>query len=247
MSDKDSRGELKPFPFCGHGALRFEEKNVLDKIVFRVGCANPDSKKCAFTAVQTPQCHRGIDADKIWNTRPITPKEEWISVEKGLPEKLAQVFVKLESGHRGTAQHIPAKSVLEEDFISEDFTGDCSEYDEKKDCYWVNEGWWETHLEGDDETCWKLHSPVTHWMPLPSPPTKDQTEKCNNPKCENGGIFDRGHYIGDCPDCNDQTERLPTKEEAERMLTKEEKEMLEEVDIVEEIKKSEKNKNNPGL
>lgn len=42
-------------------------------------------------------------------------------------------------------------------------------YDEKRDAYFVAPGWYETNEY--EEIHWCVHDPVTHWMPLPEPPT----------------------------------------------------------------------------
>jgi hypothetical protein len=43
------------------------------------------------------------------------------------------------------------------------------EYDEERDAYFVKPGWYETNEY--EEVHWAVHDPVTHWMPLPEPPT----------------------------------------------------------------------------
>jgi len=98
----------------------------------------------------------------------------WIPVTTRLPEKELSVLVSLKS-ERGrtyitTACHIPEKTVLEEDFMHEDFHED-GIYDEEKDCYWTNSGWYEQQTS--PEVNWKLSDKVTHWMPLPEPPKEE--------------------------------------------------------------------------
>ncbi|MBY0011477.1 DUF551 domain-containing protein [Paenibacillus typhae] len=93
----------------------------------------------------------------------------WISVDEKLPETQARVLVSFlnESGKRWTtcAEYIAPKTVLEEDYMDEQYT-DGGEYDEDKDCYWTTSGWYESNYE--PETNWRLNCKVTHWMPLPA-------------------------------------------------------------------------------
>lgn len=46
---------------------------------------------------------------------------------------------------------------------------DC-EYDEGTDTYYCPEGWYENNEA--EETHWQVEGEVTHWMPLPEPPSQ---------------------------------------------------------------------------
>lgn len=46
---------------------------------------------------------------------------------------------------------------------------DCGEYDEETDKYYCEEGWYETNEYEDVH--WAVVDDVTHWMPLPEPPS----------------------------------------------------------------------------
>lgn len=100
---------------------------------------------------------------------------EWVRVESRLPESRRRVLVSYtnECGARRIeiACYIPPRTVRAEDFLSEDYAEGCEEYDEENDCFWVIEGWWEDSSEA--EINWQITSPVTHWAPLPEPPSKE--------------------------------------------------------------------------
>jgi len=76
MSDKDSKGELKPCPFCGETPIQY--------------LANEDDGD--FVRCNNIKCTIYFDRIPIaaWNTRPITPKEEWISVKERLPKEAGE-------------------------------------------------------------------------------------------------------------------------------------------------------------
>lgn len=95
----------------------------------------------------------------------------WVPVGERLPEAKQEVLaiVKYNKIHTEKVCYIPPRTVLSEDFLSDEC--DCEsveDYDAENDCYWVKEGWWEASFEAD--TNWKLSGEVTHWMPLPLPP-----------------------------------------------------------------------------
>lgn len=46
-----------------------------------------------------------------------------------------------------------------------------AEYDEETDTYWLEEGWYEDTEFGDYAYTPISEGNVTHWMPLPEPPT----------------------------------------------------------------------------
>ena len=41
---------------------------------------------------------------------------------------------------------------------------------------WVTEAWWDGKDWGEFTTCTTVGARVTHWMPLPAPPAKPETE-----------------------------------------------------------------------
>ena len=97
---------------------------------------------------------------------------EWIKTDERKPEAQKMVFItaheeKYNHSYTTTAQYIPPKTVLSEDFLNDEYSEGCEEYDEENDCYWVLEGWFEYQTIPD--VSWKIDDTVTHWMELPRP------------------------------------------------------------------------------
>jgi hypothetical protein len=93
---------------------------------------------------------------------------EWISVNKEMPSKKCLAFY---TNELGKCRIVKAKYVQK--FTEEANTDneDYIEYDEKTDCYYTPEGWYECIDNWEDYThVFIYHGEVTHWMPLPSPP-----------------------------------------------------------------------------
>ena len=59
--------------------------------------------------------------------------------------------------------------------FEEESSGDCEgwdEYDEATDCYYIPEGWYEQQDNWGEYASIHIHEgEVTHWMPLPEPPS----------------------------------------------------------------------------
>lgn len=92
--------------------------------------------------------------------------QAWVPVSERLPESSLPVlaFVTNSNGKtRRLRAHWIAKHT--DEMWDGDMDGD---YSEETDTTYTPEGWYETNEYED--THWRIHDPVTHWMPLPSPP-----------------------------------------------------------------------------
>ncbi len=102
-------------------------------------------------------------------------KQVWIDFKKEKPKCLERILVsyKPRSGSKYVivlAQYVKPKTILSEDFLSEDYWTEESvtDYDEERDAYLVVEGFWEMSFESDMNH--KINEDIEFWMPLPEPP-----------------------------------------------------------------------------
>ena len=108
---------------------------------------------------------------------------KWISVKERMPESGEKVIARLQSKtfqrYRPITMlaHIGAHEKTTDDSDWRDCECD-TEYDEKNDCYWISECWYEVNVV-DDNPNWIIGSDynVTHWMPLPTFPTEKEEAK----------------------------------------------------------------------
>ena len=99
----------------------------------------------------------------------------WISVTDALPKSGVTVLAcyrnRLGKLRRIRAHWIAAKTV---EANTEDWD-QCSEYDEATDTYYVTEGWFECIDNWGDYSAVAVgEGDVTHWMPLPEAPRKEE-------------------------------------------------------------------------
>lgn len=147
--------------FTKKGFLKYIDEVVLDGVPRMLVTFTPEYM--AEVAEQYAKTLARADA--------VAETDGWIAVGERLPDSRQHViaFYTNEHGKGRTSvcQYIAHATVLAEDFLSDDAEG-CDVYDEERDCYWVDSGWWEASWEA--ETNWRITSTVTHWQPLPDAP-----------------------------------------------------------------------------
>ena len=104
---------------------------------------------------------------------------EWISVHDRLPntEKTVLLRCKIKFSKRGyvcCGFYVPEGTYREDSYYNWDFEC-CNKYDEGRDDYIVNSGWYEAIQNCDDYNAVGISDLVTHWMPLPEPPQEETT------------------------------------------------------------------------
>lgn len=98
---------------------------------------------------------------------------EWISVKDGLPEAEQEVRLYCKtgsgSGYQCQGFYVPYGIHREDSDFVWDWSG-CNEYDEEKDDYIIDAGWYERVHNWDEYSACEIYDTVTHWMPLPEGP-----------------------------------------------------------------------------
>ena len=118
--------------------------------------------------------------EQIVDTQPtLTPPNEWVSVEEGLPdaEKEVRLFCITTNGYKYQCQGFYVPPGMRRD--DSDYSWDwecCDQYDEDSDDYFVNPGWYESSHSWDEYSAFGIADKVTHWMPLPAPPDRRPPE-----------------------------------------------------------------------
>lgn len=117
---------------------------------------------------------RKIGATEYWDDRAVNPdRDVWVRVEDRLPETEEEVrlFCVTPSGYEYQCQgfYVPPGTYRDDSGYSWDWEC-CEEYDEERDDYLVNPGWYESVHNWDEYSACEISDRVTHWMPLPKPP-----------------------------------------------------------------------------
>ena len=108
---------------------------------------------------------------------------EWEKPEEEMPQDQHRVvcIVKNEFGNTRIviAEHISARTTLEEDYLSNDWDNEgLTEYDEENDCYWVMPNWFESNLY--DEINYKINDPILAWVKVEIPEEYEKIVAQNN-------------------------------------------------------------------
>ena len=98
----------------------------------------------------------------------------WIPVGEQLPKtnKRVEVVCETPTMHNRfitIADYIAPRTVLSEDYLSDDCSLDFSDYDEERDIYWTPTGWYEFQYSA--EINYQLDCKVLFWRKLPEMPT----------------------------------------------------------------------------
>ena len=105
--------------------------------------------------------------------------ERWVSIDDRLPDSNVPViaFVEAVDGVQGRTRRIRAQYAGKFTLpVSEQCDiNDWSEWNEQDDECYCPAGWYETNEF--EETNWAVSGTVTHWMPLPEPPSIAATDK----------------------------------------------------------------------
>ena len=140
-----------------------------DDSIFESDC---EALKIALSALRPVTREQSV-VEQIVDSQPIlTP--QWISVEESLPKAEQEVLVACKTrtfGYRYQCQgfYVPRGIYREDSELTWDYEA-CDEYDEERDDYLVNEGWYERIHNWDEYGAVSISDIVTHWMPLPEPP-----------------------------------------------------------------------------
>ena len=120
------------------------------------------------------------DIDRLRELMEADKAGRWIPCSSGVmpdAEQEVRVTCKTSTGYRYQCQaiYIPAGVYREDSGYSWDWEC-CEEYDEERDDYMVNPGWYESIHNWDDHNAVGIADTVTHWMPLSDLPKEDNSD-----------------------------------------------------------------------
>lgn len=97
---------------------------------------------------------------------------QWVSVDERLPVTGKKVIATLANSHRKritiTAMYVADRTISADDHEE----GECIEYCDEADEYFLIEGWYEIVSCYDEFSYVFTGEKITHWMPLPPEPEK---------------------------------------------------------------------------
>ena len=106
----------------------------------------------------------------------------WIPVTELLPEAEQQVLAYCRYGTTGgyicKAIYIPPETYREDSGFDWDWDV-CNTYNEERDDYEIDPGWYERIHNWDEYGSVGINDKVTHWMPLPEAPEVDRNAYCS--------------------------------------------------------------------
>ncbi len=104
-------------------------------------------------------------------------ENRWIPVAEQLPESGVHVLISCEIKPSGSKYVCDGYYAAAKTIVCED-NGDCAcEYDDKKDEYFLLEGYYEVIKNWDDFSSIVIDDFVTHWRPLPAVPEQEATHE----------------------------------------------------------------------
>lgn len=115
------------------------------------------------------------EIDAISTIDPESLRPQWIPVTQRLPDAEEEVLAFCKCGKGGyvcEAFFIPKGTYREESGYCFEWEC-CKEYNEERDDYEINPGWYERIYNWDEYGCVAIHDMVTHWMPIPKAPESD--------------------------------------------------------------------------
>lgn len=133
-----------------------------------------DGWNFALQAVQN--CSKTVDPETlplVKELRENLKQQKWIQCGSSImpdAEQEVRVICKTSTGYKYQCQafYIPSGVYRDDSMYSWDW--ECMEYDEQRDDYMVNPGWYESIHNWDDYSAVKIADTVTHWTPLPQMP-----------------------------------------------------------------------------